>query len=67
VQLGFCKYILSGMQMNTSFVIDNDPFEVNSDYLVLGGYSHDSGLYDPLIESGEFTLVQIYQIYARHR
>jgi len=47
-----------------------NPLDVDPDYLVVGGYSRDSGLYDPLIESGEFTLVQTYpgyEIYARSR
>jgi len=50
--------------------IDYDPLAANPDYLIVGPHSKQWQLYDPVLRTGAFRLLQSYkryQIYERVR
>ena len=50
--------------------IDYDPLAANPDYLVVGRFARENGLYQPAIDSGAFRLLRSYdgyELYERAR
>lgn len=62
--------LLSRYLLGTQEAIDYSPLAANPDYIVVGEVSRDWGLYDPILDNGEFRLLKEegrYQIYERSR
>jgi hypothetical protein len=51
-------------------IVDYDPLAADPDYLVVGSFSRDNDLYEPVLESGTFRLLfqdGLYDVYERVR
>jgi len=56
--------------LQQDITVDYDPLAADPDYLVVGSFSHDNDLYEPVLESGAFRLLfqdSWYDVYERVR